>query len=719
MRKNAFRTEELQSGATPLFALKAVALDCETTGLDVEKDRIVQLGGLAIDNGRLNTAAVFDQIVDPQMAIPEKSIRVHGITNPMAREAPVLADIWSDFSRFYLGRVVIGHTIGFDLTMLEREAARCGLDWQRPRSLCVRLLASLALPSLPGYSLEALSEWFEIEIRDRHSALGDARAAGEIFIRLVPLLEKKGLRTLAETERASLASSPQLSQQQQSGWVSPVADPQSAALTGGVRLHDTHAYRHTVGEVMAQPVIVVPSHMQLAEAMRIMAEKQISSVLIADPPEPLRKPADYAILTERDVLRRIAAEGAAALTRPIDKEAARPLQTIREGAFLYRAIGRMGRLKIRHLPVVNETGHVSGMISARDLLKLRTDPAIALNDEIDTAGEAAEMAAAWAKLPAVTRSLIDEQLEAPIICRIVSEEIRAMTRRAAKLAEQAMAAEGLGAAPFPYAVLVLGSGGRGESLLKPDQDNAIIFEANDATSEALAAADRWFAELGQRLATILDQAGIPLCDGGVMARNAEWRGSLGEWQTRITDWVTHAKPENLLNVDIFYDQIAVYGERRLASELFDFSYTLASGNPVFAKALGEKLDATGSPFTFTGQFRQQAGRLDLKKFGLFPIVAGARTLAIRHNLQVHSTRERLAALAALDRGDTALIKDLSDSHALILERMLESQQHEIAIGRKPTNGVDITRLSREAKTELKRALKRVQLIPELVRDLMF
>ena len=111
---------------------------------------------------------------------------------------------------------------------------------------------------------------------------------------------------------------------------------------------------------------------------------------------------------------------------------------------------------------------------------------------------------------------------------MISREIGAATRRAAELAERALAAEGK-TAPCSFAVLVLGSAGRGESLLALDQDNAILF----AEGEPGGPEDRYFAELGARVADTLDQMGVPYCRGGVMAREPAWRGSVGTWRRRI------------------------------------------------------------------------------------------------------------------------------------------------------------------------------------------
>src|SRR5690606_25551137 len=163
---------------------------------------------------------------------------------------------------------------------------------------------------------------------------------------------------------------------------------------------------------------------------------------------------------------------------------------------------------------------------------------------------------------------VAEEVDARTICQVISEEIRAMTRRAAVLAEQAMLASGRGEPPCGYAVLVLGSGGRGESLLVPDQDNALVFETGEPGSDG----DRWFAGLAAHMADILDAGGIPYCKGGVMASNDAWRGSAAVWRDRIERWVRLSRPQDLLNVDIFFDQMPVHGMPALGTALLDAAF---------------------------------------------------------------------------------------------------------------------------------------------------
>ena len=374
----------------------------------------------------------------------------------------------------------------------------------------------------------------------------------------------------------------------------------------------------------------------------------------------------------------------------------------------------MDRLKIRHLAVRDDAGMLVGVLSARDLLRLRAAAAIDLEDKIEHATDAAGLASAWAMLPGVARALLAEEIDPRIVAEIISEELRALTRRAAVLAEQAMQADGRGAAPCPYAVLVLGSGGRGESLLAPDQDNAIVY----AHGEPDGAEDRWFAALGAGLADILEAAGVPYCKGGVMARNAGFRGSLQTWLERIDGWIRRLRPEDLLNVDIFYDLKPVYGDVALSEALFDHAYARGHAEPAFAKLLGEQI-VTGNPFTFLGGLHLDDGRLDVKMHGLFPIVAAARALAIRHDIRTVSTRARLEGLLALDIGGNEDMKAMLTGHSFLIGLLLDQQIRDIYAGVPVSNRVELATIRREGQAELKALIRRLQSTPQLVRDLMF
>ena len=208
------------------------------------------------------------------------------------------------------------------------------------------------------------------------------------------------------------------------------------------------------------------------------------------------------------MLTAIAREGAAALARPIGDLMSRPVVAVPPEAFLHVALARMERHGLRHLAVTESgSGKLLGILSARALLKQRAAAALALGDDIAAAADVGALSAAYGRLPQLARGLLAEGLGASEIAQVISDALADMTARAAALAAAAMEAEGRGPAPAPWAFLVLGSAGRGESLLAADQDNALVHGGGEDL-------DPWFAELGARSADLLNAAGLVYCSGG-------------------------------------------------------------------------------------------------------------------------------------------------------------------------------------------------------------
>lgn len=693
------------SGATPLAAIAFVAIDTETTGLDPSSARIVEI---AVTSDPDSEPLLVTRVA-PDVPIPTSSTRIHGITDEMVGAAPPFATILPDMARLLSATLVVGHAVGFDLAVLDKEAQRAGLAWQKPRALCVRTLAMVAAPMLANHSLDGIAHWLGIEISGRHSARGDAEAAARIFRALLPRLAQRGIVTLAEAESASRRQG--MGSAADAGWIDPVGA--AAPVLTSLSDSDIFAYRHTVGE-LARPPEIIAASAPLEAAMRRMVEGNISSVLVADEPAPDQPVAAYGILTERDILRRLTKDGPSVLLQPSGPMASRPLQCIRSGAFVYRAIGRLQRLGIRHLAVRTESGRLQGVVSARDLLRTLGGEATSLNDAIVMARSAEDLRIAWAGLPAVVTTLIGEGLDATLVARIVSEELRAMTRQAAILSEAAMLADGLGPPPARYALLVLGSGGRGESLLAPDQDHAIVF---DAAIEG-SGIDGWLAELGRRISETLDRSGIPLCKGGVMASNPKWRGSFTGWEERIAGWIEHSRPEDLLNVDIFFDMMPVHGDIDLGQALLHRVYEMGANQPAFAKLLADRITA-GHSLTLLGNIHVDGdGRIDLKAHGLFPIVAFARALALKSGLALRPTAERLGAIAHTT-GRVTDINALVHDHGVIMRTLLLQQARDIEAGIPPSNRIDPTQIDGSRRARLRLALRRVRHIPEMIRELMF
>jgi CBS domain-containing protein len=703
------------SGVTPLIAVDAVAIDTETTSLDARQAWVVEVAGMRLVGGGLEAGASLRRRVRPPQPIPPSATRVHGIDDAAVSHEATFAEVWPEFSAFIGDDVVIGHALGFDLAVIKRECERAGIAWVRPRALDTRLLAEIAAPDLAGYSLDDLAGWLGIAVTDRHTALGDAATAARVFLALLPKLRDRGIRTLAEAERACAGLSEALTEQHFAGWVETA--PAQPVIAPGERPPriDSYPYVNRIRDVMTAPAKFIAPNAPVGAALDRMSRARTSSLFVSPSKAAAApRPDDTGIITERDLLRGLAAHGADALALPVERMASRPLACVPADAFAHVAISRMNRLKIRHLGVTDEQGVVIGALSARDLLRLRAEGGLLLGDEIEQAADVPALARGWGKLPQVAAGLMSEGIAGRDIAVLISRCLGALTERAAVLAERRMQAEGRGSAPCPYAVALLGSAGREESLLAVDQDNALIF--SEGAPDGVE--DRWFAALGTRIADILHEVGVPYCKGGVMAKNPQWRGSIAIWQGRIEDWIRRSNPHDLLSVDIFFDLRPVHGEAGLANHIWRTAFDAARGDAAFAKLLAESAGAREAGFNWLGRFKTDKGRIDLKKAGLFGIVNMARTLAIRHHVVERSTTARLAGIKALGRGAEADLDALADAQGTFLDLILNQQIVDIEHGRPATNRVAVERLSRRDRSRLRVALEAVEHLDELTRDLL-
>lgn len=458
---------------------------------------------------------------------------------------------------------------------------------------------------------------------------------------------------------------------------------------------DSFAYRHRVAEVMGSPLATARPGTTIAEAARAMAAKGVSSLVVVD-----EAGRPVGIMTERDVLKAVATHGGGAADVPLGTVMSSPVATVRDDAFVYLAMGRMDRLKLRHLVAVDERGTGVGVVTLRGLMHMRSSYALLVGDEVESAGSADEMRSAKQKLPRLAAELLAERVEPLGVAAVLSSVLRAMTERAARLAERDMAERGWGEAPAPWSLLLLGSGGRREALFGSDQDNAII---HAGTAED----DPWFAEMGRRVCDTLDAAGIPFCNGGVMACNAEWRHTADGWRERIQHWIREADGKELLNVHIFVDFRPVHGSVALARELRDFLVEQAARSPRFLRAMAQAAGDIRAPIGVLGQFITREGRLDIKMSGLLPLTSAVRIMALRHRIGVTGTAERLRLLAEGGHMSATDATLFGESHALMVRILLEQQKADLADGLALSNRIDPKRLRNAERDRLKQAFKSI------------
>jgi DNA polymerase-3 subunit epsilon len=186
-----------------LSELSYTVFDTETTGLEPSAgDEIISIGAVRIVNGRLLKNEVFEQLVDPCRPLNPQSARVHGIEARALAGQPPIESVLPAFHRFCEETVLVAHNAAFDMRFIELKEAAAGVRFTQP-VLDTLLLSAVVQPNLEDHKLEAIAERLGVRVIGRHTALGDALLAGEIFLRLVALLAERGIVTLRQALEAS------------------------------------------------------------------------------------------------------------------------------------------------------------------------------------------------------------------------------------------------------------------------------------------------------------------------------------------------------------------------------------------------------------------------------------------------------------------------------------------------------------------------------------
>ena len=186
-----------------LVEMPVTAFDTETTGLrPSDGDEIVSIGAVRIANGNVIREQVFDLLVDPGRPIPRKSTLIHGIDDAMVRGKPRITEALRAFDTFARDTVLVGHYAAFDMDFFRIKEGAAGIKLRLP-VLDTMLLSAVVHPYHEDHSIEGIAGRVGVNVAGRHTAVGDAITTGELFLKLVPLLEEKGIRSLGEAVRVS------------------------------------------------------------------------------------------------------------------------------------------------------------------------------------------------------------------------------------------------------------------------------------------------------------------------------------------------------------------------------------------------------------------------------------------------------------------------------------------------------------------------------------
>ncbi len=444
--------------------------------------------------------------------------------------------------------------------------------------------------------------------------------------------------------------------------------------------------RPVSGLIARSEPVTCPADRSIAEAVGQMHDRNVSTLAICEAGGLI------GIFTDKDLRSRVVAKGVA-LDQPIRSVMTAEPRTLPANRPIAEAMALMASGGFRHLPVLDNEGLLSGILSATDILSAIGSNAIDAGMMIAKAQSPQELIAACARIPESFASMVASGVDASHVMRFTSALGEAAHRRAAQLGEAK-----LGPPPCPYALVVFGSLARGEQLVGSDQDNGLVL-ANEATPDDEA----YFEQLGAFVSDLLDQCGYVYCKGGIMAKNAEQRLRLADWGERYTSWITNPSEDRVLRATIFFDMRSVHGDAGLVRTMRREMLARFKDSPLFISFLARDALRSKVPLGIFRNLvleRADDGQkvFNSKSQAILPIVDIARTKALASGVEPVGTAERLAALSLSGDMHPDDARSLEDAMHFVNELRIAHMARQVERGETPDNAIapaDLSSLERD------------------------
>jgi CBS domain-containing protein len=396
----------------------------------------------------------------------------------------------------------------------------------------------------------------------------------------------------------------------------------------------------------------------IRQAAILMDQARVGSMVITD---ALQRPVG--IITDKDLRKHVVARGVSS-DNPCSAIMSAPVATIPEGISQAECLIEMIRLNVHHL-VVTTTGKADataiGMVTEHDLLLTeQSHPAVLLKEMrrtkdlrqlVTLRNRADELIAGY------IRQEVSVMYSSSIITSITDVLVHQCILRAFNT---------YGHPPCSFAFLGLGSHGRGEQLLRTDQDHALLYE--DGYPEAKA----YFLKLAEHVSMDLEKAGFEFDKAGISAASEKWCLSLSEWQALFSQWLNTPHQDNVLLTTIFLDYRVVYGSHTLSDALTQYFYEGLNNHSGLLTFMAKDATETPPPLSFFRNWvversGEHQDAFDLKLRVSLPLVDVGRVLALQHRLtKENNTIVRFLKAADAEPGNAALYREAASAYAFVL-----------------------------------------------------
>ncbi|MDP3118826.1 MAG: putative nucleotidyltransferase substrate binding domain-containing protein [Sulfuricurvum sp.] len=407
-----------------------------------------------------------------------------------------------------------------------------------------------------------------------------------------------------------------------------------------------------VDEIYLHRPCFVDAHRSIKEALQTMSDENANVILVRDEQKT-------GIVTDTNLREKVLLSEKS-IQDSIGEIATFGLITIEQSDFLFNALLLFTKHGVKRLVVMHED-NVVGILEQLDLLSHFANHTHLIAASIDRAHSIDELQHTQRSLTHLVSSLTSKGVKVRYISKLVSE---LNSKMYVKVFEMAVPKDLQG----KCALIVMGSEGRGEQILRTDQDNALIIRDGENETQ--------FEPYMMRFNEYLLQLGFPLCSGNVMVSNPYWRRSVLGYKSMISQWIESLNEEALLSLSIFLDASCVAGDENLLGECKDYLSEHFKGRSDVLAHLAKSALAFETPLSLFSGFvlgtALHENELDIKKGGIFAIVHGVRVLALEHKIACTNTTQRIKELNNIGLFDKQFANELIEAYDTLLEIRLRS-----------------------------------------------
>lgn len=436
-----------------------------------------------------------------------------------------------------------------------------------------------------------------------------------------------------------------------------------------------------VHQAAVRPVQTVAASCDIVSVVRLFTAARTDHVLVRD---EAAQPPRLGIFTTTGLQRAIL-NGTPLAQLAVGELATFSLVSVRPDDYLFDALATMIRHKVRRVVVAQPGAEGSpailGTLDQLDLLGFLSNHSTLITRQILEADALPALQAAARQIDTLIALLYRGGTKVGMIARLVQELNAQLFERAWRLIAPADLVAN-------SCLFVMGSEGRGEQLLKTDQDNGLVLRDGYSPPPDLDA-------ICQRFSDALADFGYPECPGRIMINNPSWRQSAATFRQTVRTWLLIPTPETLMALAIFIDAHAVCGDAGLLEAVRAEIFQLTTDNDAVLARFASALNAFDQDHGWWSRLLslgEDHQLLDLKKAGTFPLVHGVRSLALAHRIAATGTVARIEALAADQRLPADLATDLIDSLHFFMGLKLKTGLQARDTGQAP-GGIAVGKLS--------------------------